>query len=294
MTIHTLFDQVLQRKQVSPVNDYTVVTDTMAYTQIDQVLPIFAEQYFFLDELMPEKIKGAKALEIGLGSGVLSIGMAKAGAAHVTALEINPRAKNTAGFNIVLNGVEDRIAIIDGSDDIFQPVKGQKFDYIISNPPFEPTPPDVEFFYHSASGLYGLDFMEKIFQSVDDYLTTDGHLQIVTGAPGNLETPFLLIEMAEKYLSGSTTFLLNAGTLNYAELIGWYPEKGLCSVEQANFMMEKAAQDGVTDYHLCVIHYHKGAKQTQVKPAKVVYENWYLPPETQPEQEPVLISLSAK
>src|SRR5262245_6467507 len=125
MTIHTLFDHVLQRKQVSPVNDYAVVTDTMAYTQIDQVLPIFAEQQFFLDELAPEKIKGAKVLEIGLGSGVLSIGAIKAGAAHVTALEINPRAKNTAGFNIVLNGLEDRIAIIDGSDDIFGPVKGQ-------------------------------------------------------------------------------------------------------------------------------------------------------------------------
>ncbi|MGH9842235.1 MAG: methyltransferase [Blastocatellia bacterium] len=289
MTIHTLFNHVLQRKQVSAVNDYEVVTDTMAYTQIDQVLPIFAEQLFFLDELALEKIKGAKALEIGLGSGVLSIGAVKAGAARVTALEINPRAKNTAGFNIVLNGLEDRIAIIDGSDDIFQPVKGQTFDYIISNPPFEPTPPDVDYFYHSAAGLYGLDFIEKIFQAVDDYLTADGHLQIVTGAPGDREKPFLLIEMAEKYLSGSTTILLNAGTLNYAEAIGWYPEKGLCTVAQANFMKQKAAQDGVTDYHLCVIHYQKGAKQIQVKPAKVVYENWYLPPETQPEQEPVLI-----
>lgn len=288
MTIHTMLDNVLQRKELSTVNDYMVVTDTMAYTDIDQVLPIFAEQFFFLDEIVPEKIKGAKALEIGLGSGVLSIGAIKAGAAHVTALEINPRAKNTAGFNIVLNGMEDRIAIIDGNVDIFQPVKGQKFDYILSNPPFEPTPPDLDYFYHSASGLYGLDFIEKIFQEVDDYLTEDGHLQIVTGAPGDSETPFMLVEMAEKYLSGSTTILLNEGTLNYARAISWYPIKGFCGVGQADFMKQKAVEDGVTDYHLCVIHYEKGPKQVRVEPAKMVYENWYLPPENEPEQAAVL------
>ena len=101
----------------------------------------------------------------------------------------------------------------------------------------------------------------------------------MTGAPGDRETPFLLLEMAEKYLSGSTTLLLNAGTLNYAEAISWYPIKGFCSVAQANFMQQKATEDGVTDYHLCVIHYEKGAKQLRVEPAKVVYENWYLPPE---------------
>ena len=36
-------------------------------------------------------MQGAQALEIGLGSGALSIGALKAGAKRVTALEINPR-----------------------------------------------------------------------------------------------------------------------------------------------------------------------------------------------------------
>lgn len=65
-------------------------------------------------------MRDAEVLEIDWGSGVLSIGAARA--KRVTALEINPRAKNFAGFNFVLNGVEDKIAIVDGQADVWQPV----------------------------------------------------------------------------------------------------------------------------------------------------------------------------
>jgi ribosomal protein L11 methylase PrmA len=108
------FQQLAPTKRFSCLHDIYVVTDQDSYLALDQVFPMHAEQQFFLDELNREKMVGAQALEIGLGSGVLSIGAAKAGAACVTALEINPRAKNYAGFNIMLNGVEDRVAIIDG------------------------------------------------------------------------------------------------------------------------------------------------------------------------------------
>ena len=74
--------------------------DRLDYLAIDQVIPLFPEQQFFLDELQHEKIQEANVLEIGLGSGVLSIGAARAGAKHVTALEINPRAKNLAGSSM--------------------------------------------------------------------------------------------------------------------------------------------------------------------------------------------------
>ena len=50
-----------------------------------------------------DKINGAEVLEIGVGSGVLSIGAIKAGAKRVTALEINPRTKIFARFNVMLN-----------------------------------------------------------------------------------------------------------------------------------------------------------------------------------------------
>lgn len=99
MTIEELIRSNFGNKRISTISSkltgkYTVATDLINYEQPDQVFPLHPEQQFFLDEIIEEKIADARVLEIGLGSGVLSIGALKAGAVHITALEINPRAKN--------------------------------------------------------------------------------------------------------------------------------------------------------------------------------------------------------
>ena len=257
MTIQDNLQQVLARKRLTEIYGYSVVTDQLDYSAIDQVFPIYPEQASFLDELDRDKIKGANVLEVGVGSGVLSIGAARAGAAKVTALEINPRAKNTAGFNIVMNGFEDRIAIIDGNSDVFRPVAGQTFDYIFSNPPFEPTPPDQDFFYHSAAGPFGLDFIETMLQGVNEVLKPGGHLQIVTAAPGDDQGPFMFADLAEKYLKGTTTIVVSPASLDYFEAVDWLPEKGFFTHDQAEYLKSLAREAGVSRSFLCVLHHIK-------------------------------------
>jgi len=258
MTIQDNLQHVLQRKRLTSINGYSVVTDQLDYRDIDQVFPIYPEQLFFLDELDHEKIKDANVLEVGVGSGVLSIGAARAGAKKVTALEINPRAKNTAGFNIVMNGLEDRISILDGHSDVFRPVANQKFDYIFSNPPFEPTPPDQEFFYHSAAGPFGLDFIETMLQGVNDILKPSGHLQIVTAAPGDDDGPFMFADLAEKYLTGTSKIVVSPASLDYFEAVDWLPEKGFFTYEQAEKLKSLAREAGISRSFLCVLHHVKG------------------------------------
>jgi len=258
MTIQDNLQHVLQRKRLTRINGYSVVTDQLDYRDIDQVFPIYPEQLFFLDELDHEKIKDANVLEVGVGSGVLSIGAARAGAKKVTALEINPRAKNTAGFNIVMNGLEDRISILDGHSDVFRPVANQKFDYIFSNPPFEPTPPDQEFFYHSAAGPFGLDFIETMLQGVNDILKPGGHLQIVTAAPGDDDGPFMFADLAEKYLTGTSKIVVSPASLDYFEAVDWLPEKGFFTYEQAEKLKSLAHEAGISRSFLCVLHHVKG------------------------------------
>nr|VFK20839.1 MAG: Ribosomal protein L11 methyltransferase (PrmA) [Candidatus Kentron sp. LPFa] len=277
ITIEARLEQVLARKRLTRINDYHVITDKTDYFEVDQVFPIYPEQQFFLDELDREKIKGADALEIGLGSGVLSIGAARAGAAKVTALEINPRAKNTAGFNILMNGFEDRIAIIDGHSDVLRPVAGRTFDYIFSNPPFEPTPPDQDYFYHSAAGPFGLDFIEKLFQGIDAIMAPDGHLQIVTMAPGNDEGPFLLADLARRYLPGATRILVNPASLDYFEAVDWLPAKGLFTPDQATYLKNLAREAGVSRSFLCVLHYEKQGSGVQVSSSQKTYPTLELP-----------------
>jgi ribosomal protein L11 methyltransferase len=52
---------------------------------------------------------GMDVVDVGCGSGVLSVAAAKLGAARVLALDLDPLAVEKSGENIRLNGLEDRI-----------------------------------------------------------------------------------------------------------------------------------------------------------------------------------------
>ncbi len=281
--INELLDRVLKNKQVYEVETrfghICVVTDRVEYNLPNQVFPLHPENRFYLDEIVEEKIKGANVLEIGVGSGVLSIGAVMAGAEEVTALEINPRAKNYAGFNIVLNGLEDKIEIRDGDEkDIFKPIEGKNFDYIISNPPFEPTPSGSKNTYvHSDGGIYGLDFVEKIFSDLDNYLTNDGHAQIVTFAPGNEERPVMLRSLVKKHLNGQTTIKVNPISMRFDDFVDRFVEIGQATEQQVAETKKQAAQDGISHLYLCMIHYEKGPEQIEIIPTEKRYRNWDLP-----------------
>lgn len=273
--IQSAMQTILQSKRMSLINDWPILTDKLDYRAIDQVFPLFAEQQFFLDELRHDKIQGKEVLEIGLGSGVLSIGAARAGAKRVTALEINPRAKNFAGFNFVLNGVESIVSVLDGEAEIWRPVAGRQFDYVISNPPFEPTPPGMDYFYHSAAGPYGLEFLDKIFAELDTHLTAQGCAQIVTAAPGNQEEPTLLLDLIRERLPGSATVLVNPYAMTFDAVMDRLADKQMGTSEAVEALRRAARADGVTHLHLCVMHYEKGQKRLQVKPSKKLYDEYW-------------------
>jgi len=258
--LNILMQKLLKDRRLSQVHDITVLTDEIDYPDIDQVFPMYPEQPFFLDELVKPDIQAAHVLEIGLGSGVLSIGALKAGAKQVTALEINPRAKLFAGFNAVLNGVSDGLQILNGNtDDIWAPIKGKTYDYIISNPPFMPTPPDSAHYFHSGGGgILGLDFVEKIFSQLDAHLEPNGRAQIVTAAPGNDKLPTALMELAEIHLSGSTSLVIDPISFSFDVLKHHLPE-GI-SDETMAMLGQQLQEKGISHQYLCVIHYVKGEK----------------------------------
>ena len=77
-----------------------------------------------------------RVLDLGTGCGVLSLLVARQ-CGRVVATDINPRALNFTAFNALLNGI-DNIECREGS--LFEPVAGEKFDLIMSNPPFAVSP----------------------------------------------------------------------------------------------------------------------------------------------------------
>ena len=113
-----------------------------------------------LDYLKPLELKNKTILELGCGSGIISLYVASKGAV-VTASDINTKAlealqraalKNKQDLNII-------------NSDLFDKISDPSFDYIIINPPYYPqTPKNVK----EQAWFCGKDFeyFKKLFQEL--------------------------------------------------------------------------------------------------------------------------------
>lgn len=82
--------------------------------------------------------EGAQILDLGTGTGIIPLLLAaKTKAAHLSALEIQPESADMARRSVALNGLEKKIAIIEGdikeADKLFG---AASFDVITCNPPY--------------------------------------------------------------------------------------------------------------------------------------------------------------
>jgi methylase of polypeptide subunit release factors len=80
--------------------------------------------------------KATTACDVGTGSGVLAIILAKRGVQHIIATDINPKALQCAQHNVDQHGFGKQITVLHA--DLFAP--GQ-FDLVICNPPWLPVRP---------------------------------------------------------------------------------------------------------------------------------------------------------
>lgn len=74
-------------------------------------------------ELLEKHATTSPALDVGTGSGILALAMAKLGASHVQAIDIDPLAVKAAEENARLNGLEDRVTARQG--DLISAVSGR-------------------------------------------------------------------------------------------------------------------------------------------------------------------------
>ncbi len=105
------------------------------------------------------------ALDLGTGNGVHAI-VASTHARHVVATDLNLRALELARQNAVLNGANG-IDFRGGS--LFEPVQGECFDLIVSNPPYVASP-DAEFTHRDG----GPAICELIIGDAGSHLSKGG------------------------------------------------------------------------------------------------------------------------
>ncbi|ATG50160.1 methyltransferase [Brachybacterium vulturis] len=82
---------------------------------------------------LPQIEGGAAAFDLGTGTGVLAAVLARRGAAHVVATDINPRAVTCARENVQRLGLEGRVTVVE--TDLFPPGRA---DLVVCNPPWLP------------------------------------------------------------------------------------------------------------------------------------------------------------
>lgn len=137
-----------------------------------------------------EKLKGRKewdVLDLCCGSGAVGISLAKiCSNVKVTATDISAEAVETAEANA--EDLRVKVRFITG--DMFEPVKGRKFDMIVSNPPYIRTNmisilqeevKDHEPLNALDGGRDGLDFYRTIVEKAADFLKPEGFLLMEIG-----------------------------------------------------------------------------------------------------------------
>ena len=137
-------------------------------------------------------------LDIGTGSGCIACTIAKQTEAVVLGVDISSDALRIALDNVTKLGINNRAVF--RKSNLFEKVReDERFDMIISNPPYIPigTPVEPEVLHEPAEALFseenGLQFYRRIIEDAPRYLKPRGYLMFELGV-GESESVALMME----------------------------------------------------------------------------------------------------
>lgn len=119
-------------------------------------------------------------LDVCTGTGFLALTAHRLGASNVTAVDICPQAVRNAKLNATLHRAPLRVL----QGDLFAPVQGERFDVIVSNPPYVPADPSAAPSDRPGAqawdaGPDGRIVLDRLCAEAADLLAEDGLLLLV-------------------------------------------------------------------------------------------------------------------
>lgn len=125
-------------------------------------------------------------LDIGTGSGCIACTIAKQTNATVLGVDISSDALRVALDNVTRLGINNRAVF--RKSDLFEKIREEeKFDVIISNPPYIPegTSLEIEVLHEPSIALFakenGLEIYRRIIECAPEYLNPKGYLMFEIG-----------------------------------------------------------------------------------------------------------------
>lgn len=140
--------------------------------------------------------RGEKVLDIGTGTGIIPILLyAKSEGEHFTGLEIQKYSANMAIRSVKLNGIEDKVSIVNGDiNDALNYFERESFNVITSNPPY----------MIDSAGIDNENDEKTIARhevkcTLDDIIREGSKLLKVNGRFYMVHRPFRLVEIFETF-----------------------------------------------------------------------------------------------
>jgi len=134
---------------------------------------LYLSTQFMRGHLEGMELQGKRCLELGAGSGFLSLWCARRGAV-VTASDINPLAVGNIAENAALNGIDLRVV----ESDLFTEFSGEQFDLILVNPPYYPGTPQNEGEHAWYCGPE-FEYFQRFFAELGAYLKPEATVLMV-------------------------------------------------------------------------------------------------------------------
>ena len=147
------------------------------------------------------KTNSKKILDIGTGSGCIACSIAKAIDGLILGIDVSKEALDVANKNAERLILNKRVSFKES--DLFSNLEGEKFDIIVSNPPYIPPQekaniqkeglkePDLALYTKDNKGL---EFYEKITQNAPKYLNKNGYILFEIGINQSEDVKNLLLK----------------------------------------------------------------------------------------------------
>jgi release factor glutamine methyltransferase len=166
----------------------------MRLVRLPGVFPPHSDSHLLARTLARRVTRRDSVLDLCCGSGILAVTAARAGAGSVTAVDVSRRAVACTWLNAVLNGT--RVRALRG--DLFAPVAGERFDLIVTNPPYVPGATDPSHATGPAraweGGAEGRALIDRICEDIVPHLRPGGRLLMVQSSVNSRERTEALLE----------------------------------------------------------------------------------------------------
>jgi release factor glutamine methyltransferase len=158
---------------------------------------VFHPRFFLSSEYFAKFLDGLSGkcvADIGTGSGILALAAARAGAAEVLALDINPHAALSALENAQTNGFGDRVSVACMNLLAALPAR-PLFDVILSSPPKHAGEPRdlADRGWHAGPQYRDV---AALFKQASERLKLDGRLYVMVSSDSDLDLFGQLIDEA--------------------------------------------------------------------------------------------------